>query len=299
MAKNRWRSGDYNVISDISGFKFKRSECILVNEPGSIIDGLMVHKSEYSPRNIQNNFIVPPDDISIADPRPRQPTVFVEGQGPNDLKRVFPSYASFPGNLGDTCVTADSVANSVQDSFTIVAEIEPADFTVAARFISKSDPIGDNSAYSFGLAGNSDLSLFVSDDGTDTNPGSETYQTVSIPFGNRTTIAVEYDLAANTAKFYESVNDEFVLLETVVGTQPITAIFDSTLPVNIGSISGNSELFNGVIYRVQLLDGKLDGDLVMDFNPTDFVSGDSFISQTTGETWSILGDVKIIENPSN
>ncbi len=56
MAKNRYRMGDHNVISDISGFKFKRSECILVNEPGSLINGLMVHRSEYAPRNLQNNF---------------------------------------------------------------------------------------------------------------------------------------------------------------------------------------------------------------------------------------------------
>lgn len=89
MAKNRYKIGDYNVISDISGFKFKRSECILVNEPGSLIHGLMVHRSEYAPRNRQNNFTVPPDDISVADPRPRQPTQWLAGQGPDDEKIIF------------------------------------------------------------------------------------------------------------------------------------------------------------------------------------------------------------------
>jgi len=46
--KNRYVRGDHNVISDISGQKFKRSECVIDWR------GLMVHRAtEFSPKHPQ------------------------------------------------------------------------------------------------------------------------------------------------------------------------------------------------------------------------------------------------------
>lgn len=69
MGKNYIKPGDHNVISDISGFKYKSSE--MVWQQG-ISGRILVHKSEYSPVNPQLYFKPKSEDISVKDARPRQ-----------------------------------------------------------------------------------------------------------------------------------------------------------------------------------------------------------------------------------
>ncbi len=86
--KTRYKTGDYNIISDQSGQKYKRSECRL-GVPGSIQAGLLVHKDEWSPRHPQLDIRPRPEHIAVREGRPRQETRFAEGQGPNDQKISF------------------------------------------------------------------------------------------------------------------------------------------------------------------------------------------------------------------
>jgi len=79
--KNRLVIGDWNVISDLSERKLKRSECVLVREPGNLLDGLMVAKDEYAPLHPQTFIKLKPEQISIPNARPRPPIVF---QGDTD-----------------------------------------------------------------------------------------------------------------------------------------------------------------------------------------------------------------------
>jgi len=78
-----YKAGDYNVISDITGLKFKRSECRFDWR------GFLMGKSEWSPKQPQLDLKPRGDQIAVADPRPRQPTRWAEGQGPNDPKISF------------------------------------------------------------------------------------------------------------------------------------------------------------------------------------------------------------------
>lgn len=65
------RSPDYWVISDISGRKFPRSECRFT------WNGLLVHSSEWEPRQPQDTIQTPVENPSVPDARPRGPVRYV------------------------------------------------------------------------------------------------------------------------------------------------------------------------------------------------------------------------------
>jgi len=68
--KNRFRMGDWNVISDYSSQKLKRSECRFT------WDGWLVGKTEWEPKHPQLNIRGRSETIAVPDTRPRQPDVF-------------------------------------------------------------------------------------------------------------------------------------------------------------------------------------------------------------------------------
>ena len=63
--KNRYKAGDYNVISDRSGQKLKRSQCLFT------WDGFLVGRDEWERRQPQDFIEGRSEDISVPDPRPR------------------------------------------------------------------------------------------------------------------------------------------------------------------------------------------------------------------------------------
>jgi len=66
--------GEHNVISDISGFKYKASE---MRMGVGLEKGLLMHWSEWSPENAQLHIKVEGDDMTVNNPRVRQPDKFV------------------------------------------------------------------------------------------------------------------------------------------------------------------------------------------------------------------------------
>ena len=77
--ENKYIRGNHWVIEDLGGQKYRRSECIFVQEPGNRLNGLMVHKSDYAPRHPQLDVRGVKDDITVRNGRPRQPAVLVDG----------------------------------------------------------------------------------------------------------------------------------------------------------------------------------------------------------------------------
>lgn len=63
--KNSFKMGDWNVISDRSGQKVKRSECLYTWQ------GWMVHKNEWEPRHPQLDVRGRDEEIAVPDSRPR------------------------------------------------------------------------------------------------------------------------------------------------------------------------------------------------------------------------------------
>lgn len=68
--KNRYIEGDYNVISDYSGQKLKRSQCRFT------WDGFLVGKREWEPKHPQIDIRPRSEKIGVPDARPRQPDRF-------------------------------------------------------------------------------------------------------------------------------------------------------------------------------------------------------------------------------
>lgn len=64
--KNRFISGDYNIISDLTGQKIKRSEAKFT------WDGFLVEKTHWEPKHPQLDIKGRAEDISVPDPRPRK-----------------------------------------------------------------------------------------------------------------------------------------------------------------------------------------------------------------------------------
>ena len=68
--KNKYIAGDYNVISDYSGQKLKRSECRFT------WDGWLVGKEEWEPKQPQLDIKGRDEKIGVPDSRPRGVTKF-------------------------------------------------------------------------------------------------------------------------------------------------------------------------------------------------------------------------------
>jgi hypothetical protein len=77
------------------------------------------------------------------------------------------------------------------------------------------------------------------------------------------------------------------------GTQPGTAgnIFDNTDPLRIGADALGASFFKGRIYRATLFDASVLP--LVDMNPADWVSGTSWVSALTGETWNLVGGLAV------
>ncbi len=69
-SKNSFKMNDWNVISDQSGQKLKRSECLYTWE------GYLVGKNEWEPRHPQLDVRGRDEQIAVPDSRPRQPDTF-------------------------------------------------------------------------------------------------------------------------------------------------------------------------------------------------------------------------------
>jgi len=69
-AKNTYIEGDWNVISDYSGQKLKRSQCRFT------WDGWLVGKTEWEPRQPQLDVRGKDEVIAVPNSRPRQPDRF-------------------------------------------------------------------------------------------------------------------------------------------------------------------------------------------------------------------------------
>lgn len=72
MPRNTFAPGQHNTISDRTGRKFKS---------GSMREewqSSLVHESEFIPKHPQIDLRGRPDDISVENPRPRQPVRFID-----------------------------------------------------------------------------------------------------------------------------------------------------------------------------------------------------------------------------
>ena len=82
---NAYYPGDHWIISDLDGQKRLRSECRYGVDTER---GLLMGIDEWSPVQPQTELNTPSENIAIKDARPRQPTDWAAGQGPDDKPPV-------------------------------------------------------------------------------------------------------------------------------------------------------------------------------------------------------------------
>lgn len=76
---SRYQRRDYNVICDLSGFKCKASQTVMVRvREGDLVKTLRVRKDFADKVNPQDIIRVPRDDQTVPNPRPDTPPVFTE-----------------------------------------------------------------------------------------------------------------------------------------------------------------------------------------------------------------------------
>jgi hypothetical protein len=102
-SRTRYVKGDYNVISDRDGGKYKRSEC------RKEWNGLLVHRDEWEPRHPQDFVKGVKDDMSVPDPRP----------GAEDTHSVFETTLDAAEDSGQTTLSVTSTAN-MTNGYTIL-----------------------------------------------------------------------------------------------------------------------------------------------------------------------------------
>ena len=74
MSKNRYKSGDNNVIDDITGFKHKASDMMKLSGEQK---GLLTHKSNWNPAHPQLRIRPRPDNQTVRNVRLRQDENFI------------------------------------------------------------------------------------------------------------------------------------------------------------------------------------------------------------------------------
>lgn len=204
-----------------------------------------------------------------------------------------------PGTAGNYASTPDSAALSITGDIDIRVKVAPDDWTptVTQAFVGKMQSASTRSYY-FEVFTNGRLQFTWSVDGTAVT-GSKN-STVSVPFADgavgwvRAVLDVDNGAAGNDVLFYTSTDGvTWTQLGTTITTAGTTSIFDTTVPVEIGSRGGGAtNPLAGNVYYAEIRNG-IGGSVVGAFNPETVRPTGSRTPTTvlgpTGAVWTING----------
>ncbi|MCH6574090.1 MAG: hypothetical protein IH795_02620 [Bacteroidetes bacterium] len=93
---------------------------------------------------------------------------------------------------------------------------------------------------------------------------------------------------------YQDVNWGTPVTQIVTPFTLNTALDEVTVGAQGVTGSASQDAFNGIIYRVLLIDGTNPAAAAsMDMNPSDYFFGNSWTSATTGEKWELYGNAQV------
>lgn len=201
-------------------------------------------------------------------------------------------YLSLPGIAGNMAWMPDSALVSVLGDIDIIVKVAPIDWTNAATIqtlIAKRAALCSWQLRIAQLTGRIDF--IWSEDGTVLLPTSSSIAVPGIDNKSifiRFTFDVDDGSGNRIANFYTSENgiiwNQLGIPIVVAG---VTSIFDSDIPIEIGSIGfGGNQFLNGSVYYAEVRNG-IDGPAVAKFDPSRALRNASQVSSETGETWTI------------
>jgi hypothetical protein len=216
-------------------------------------------------------------------------------------------YGNFPGASGDYISTPDSAALDVLGDIELIAYAAATVWTPAAAQVlfAKFVYSTPNRSYQIFLNTNGKLTLETSYDGTNAVSGQSTVAP-SITDGSGLWIKANLDVndgAGNRVYNFYTSNDPVITtpasvswtqLGTTVTTAGTTTIFNSIAGLEIGSDNSGDNRFAGKIHRAIVKNG-IGGTTVADYNANDYVTGSTFVSSTTGETYTLNGATSVVK----
>lgn len=185
------------------------------------------------------------------------------------------------GQSNNNCTTPSATANRITDDIDIRVRFNGRGYNANTQYLIGKYSGAGNGSYLFGVTFNF-LYFVFNQSGTQRT----TTSTASLPFSQNTTNWVRVTRVSSTGVvqfFTSSDGNTWTKLGNDVST-PAGAMDDSTQPV----VTNRGGLFNGQLFRVQILNG-INGTLAVDLNPQSFdpsLSPNSWAS-ATGETWTL------------
>jgi len=159
--------------------------------------------------------------------------------------------------------------------------------TITQCLIGKDDNNGSHRTYLFRV-NSGQLNFIIYPTGTAVS-GVGAISTVVHGFiaGSLHWVRVTRQVSSGDTKFYTCPTEDgvtWVQLGATVTVSVGSGFFDSVAQISIGQ----TQPCAGDVYRAQIYNG-INGTLAVDFNPNDWVSGNTFTSSTTGEVWTRNG----------
>jgi len=231
------------------------------------------------------------------------------GVAPNGLSArghwylaFYKEFSSYGGNMvaaGDYFSTPDSVANSITGDISIVVDAALDDWTPAVGncLVAKDGVSAGTRSYQFAVRTDGKLQFSFSTAGTTL---VTVVSTVAPSFanGNRYHVAVERESATGKVRFYTGTDHASLALLGTEVTAATGNIYDSTSRLEFGNLSGLAYELVGKIFDSELYSGLAISNpstavMKVDFDPTDWTSGSTWVAEETGETWTINGNAKV------
>lgn len=204
------------------------------------------------------------------------------------VDRADSSYLRLPGQAGNYASTPDSAALDITGSIDVRIRcgidwiVGPGKFP---NLVTKDDPPSQRSwsLYIIGVTGR--IEFFYTADGTTQRIATSTVP-IGLQNGAVTWIRCTYNATNGEVKFY--LSDDGASWSQLGSTVTITAgnIFVSTAPLRV-SRPGSGEVPRGKVFYAEVRNG-IDGTVVAKWEPTQGKTGDTSITSTTGEVWTIV-----------
>ena len=216
------------------------------------------------------------------------------------------NYKSYPGaerleltgNVGDYASTPDSLVISITGDIDFRCNVALNDWTPAANggIARHWNATGSQRAWDFRVNTAGTLTMVSTADGTTQRVATSTSAT---GFTDGTAHWLRFTREASTGNVQFYTADDNVNWAQLGSNVSTTAgsIFNSDQPLIMGvSGSGGDFQMIGNMYYSELRDG-INGTIVAQFNSNDAVATDtSFISELTGETWTLQGNAVMVGN---
>ena len=217
----------------------------------------------------------------------------------NAFYKELSSYGYNMTAAGDFFSTPDSTASSITGNISFIVDASLTDWTptVGNCLVAKDGVIPTTRSYQFAVRTDGKLQLAFSVNGSAIITVVSTVAT-GFTDGNRYHIAVERESATGKVRFYTGTSRlNLVQLGDEV-TSTSGTIADTTSVVQFGNLALLSYELTGRVYDSEIYSGlavtaNSSAILKVDFDPTDWTTGSTWVSEDTGEVWTLNGNTKV------